>query len=211
MATQAILYNALPTLEEADGRFVNREQIFAAVRDLLSEYGFVFGLCLIHAHCTLEDGEIMIGRESESQPEMASTLVQYYPERWLSSGEPYEFTTRPTTPPPVALFDAFKQLTSDIEVLGLYHIDNEGLEKPSKMIEHTEGRKNILRPFADGDLANTATQTQTAWDLGSLDPVTMACASIVVCDSRTTRGAATHKSMFELCALALHALTKPSI
>ncbi len=39
--------------------------------------------------------------------------TQYYPDRWLASGEPYEYTARPTTASLAALLDTFRQLTSD--------------------------------------------------------------------------------------------------
>lgn len=190
------LVQLLPTLGEAEKRFTEREKMFTAVKALLAEYGNVFGLCLVHAHCTLENDEIMLGRGSVSQPEKSSELETYYPERWLSSGEPYEFTTRPTVAPPGALVEAFGRLTSHVGVLGLYHIDRTN-DKPSKMIEHTEGRKNILMPYTDADRVHAATQAETAWDLSSLDPVTMACAKMVLCDTRTTRNSGRHKGRFE--------------
>ncbi|EGC47661.1 hypothetical protein HCEG_06876 [Histoplasma capsulatum var. duboisii H88] len=87
MVTVATLYNTLPTLEDAEKRFVEREKLFAAVGQLLAEYGNVFGLCLVHAHCILTDDEIMLARGNVSQPEKATSLVEYYPERWLCSGE----------------------------------------------------------------------------------------------------------------------------
>jgi len=183
MATMAVLYNTLPTLADAEECFTHREQIFAACRSLLAKYENIFGLCLVHAHCKLSDGEIMLGRGNISQPEKVSELAEYYPERWLSSGTPYEFTTRPTTAPPAALIEAFNQLTAQLGVVGLYHID-KGENKPGKMIEHTEGRKNFLMPYTDADRAHLATQTETAWDLGSCDPVTMACNKII-CMRRT--------------------------
>ncbi|MCJ1329842.1 hypothetical protein MMC10_006523 [Thelotrema lepadinum] len=209
----AELYNTLPTLADAEERFTHREQIFVACRSLLAKYENNFGICLVHAHCNLSDGEIMLARGNVSQPEKISKLAEYYPERWLSSGTPYEFTTRLTTAPPVALVEAFNQLTVQLGVLdlvgelpgmlprmlpgllpssSLYHID-KGENKPGKMIEHTEGRMNFLMPYTDGDRAHLATQTETAWDLGNYDPVTMTSNTIVVCDSRTTRKGATHK------------------
>lgn len=138
----------------------------------------------------------MLGRGNVSQPEKVSDLTEYYPERWLSSGLPYEFTTRPTADPPAALINALNQLTSHIGVLGLYHIDKG--DKPAKMLEHTEGRKNILTPYTEADEAHETTQILTAWDLGWRDPVTMACNSIVICDSRTTRAGAVHKGNFAI-------------
>ncbi|KAF4943499.1 hypothetical protein FGADI_13375 [Fusarium gaditjirri] len=189
--TTATIYNQLPTLGEADERFTGRDEIFAKATTLLAEYGFTFGLCLIHAHCTLADNEIMLGKGNISQPEKVTDLTEYYPERWLPSGEPYEFTTRPTTSPPAALVEKLRLLTSQIGVLGLYHIDKD--ESNDKMLERTEGRRNILTPYTEEDKAHEATQILTAWNLGSYDPVTMACNKVVVCDSRTTRNGAVHK------------------
>ncbi|KIH92543.1 hypothetical protein SPBR_03265 [Sporothrix brasiliensis 5110] len=191
MTTIAEIYNRLPTLGEADDRFTDREQIFAKVANLLAEYDFAFGLCLVHAHCTITDDEIMLGRGNISQPEKVSGVTKYFPERWLSTGQPYEFTTRPTTEPPTALFNALAQLTGRAGVLGLYHIDKS--ETADKMLEHTEGRKNILMPYTGADKAHAATQILTAWDLGSCNPVTMACNKVIICDSRTTRNGAVHK------------------
>ncbi len=136
----------------------------------------------------------MLGRGNISQPEKSSGLATFYPERWLSSGQPYEFTTRPTSTPPASLIEAFDRLTSHVGVLGLYHIDKE--DKSSKMIEHTEGRRNILMPYTDADRAHEDTQTLTAWDLSCWDPVTMTCNEVIVCDSRTTRSGATHKGIY---------------
>ncbi|KAI9725705.1 MAG: hypothetical protein M1834_009751 [Cirrosporium novae-zelandiae] len=188
MATVSILYNTLPCLGDAEKQFVDRENVFAAVGNLLAQYGNAFGLCLIHAHCTLAEDELMLAKEDISQPEKASSLKDYYPERWLPTGEVYEFTTRPTTAPPAELSNEFKRLTSHIGVLGLYHIDDKS---ESKKIEYTEGRKNILRPFLEANRTQTINHIETAWNLGKGDPVTMAC--VIVCDSRTTRGGAVHK------------------
>lgn len=116
MATPATLYNRLPTLGEAEERFTERGPVFTAIGSPLAEYGNVWGACLVHAHCKLAEGEIMLGKESISQPESALELVEYYAERWLSSGEPYEFTTRRTTAPPVALITAFNNITSNVGV-----------------------------------------------------------------------------------------------
>ncbi|KAG5756989.1 hypothetical protein H9Q72_005616 [Fusarium xylarioides] len=194
MATStATIYNQLPTLDEADKRFAERDEIFAQATRLLAEYGFTFGLCLIHAHCTLADNEIMLAKGNVSQPEKVTDLTEYYPERWLPSGEPYEFTTRRTTNPPVALVKALHQLTNHIGVLGLYHIDKD--DNNDKVLERTEGRRNILSPYTEADEAHEATQVLTAWNLGSRDPVTMACNKVVICDSRTTRAGAVHKGM----------------
>lgn len=99
-------------------------------------------------------------------------------------------------PPPVALIKPFHTITSNVGVLGLYHIDIEA-NKPGKMIEHTEGRKNILTPYTDADWAHVNTQAEIGWNLSSFDPVTMACNKVIVCDTRATRAAGTHKGMFQ--------------
>ena len=187
MAAIAKMYNALPTLEDADKLFVDREGIFAAAATLLAQYGNAFGICLIHAHCTVTEDEIMLAQGNISRPKKVSSLDKFYPERWLPSGEAYEFTTRPTTSPPPALVDEFNQLTSHIGVLGLYHVDNEG---EGKMIEHTEGRTNILMPYVDTIEASSGDIIETAWNLGKGDPVTMAC--VIVCDARVTRNSKKH-------------------
>lgn len=138
----------------------------------------------------------MLSRGNISQPETFALPGNYYPERWLSSGVPYEFTTRPTVPPPAALFDEFHRLTADIGVLGLYHI---GDEVHGKMIEYTEGRKNILVALSDTEKPQAANHTETAWNLGKGDPVTMAC--MIVCDSRNTRDGSIHKGMYRQSSL----------
>ncbi|EJD39385.1 hypothetical protein AURDEDRAFT_139316 [Auricularia subglabra TFB-10046 SS5] len=169
------VYNQLPTLETAEETFTSREKTMDAVRVLLGTYGHEFGLCLVHAHCLLVEGEIMLSRGNVSEPEPVSGLAEFFPERWLASGEPYEFTTRPTTSPPAALLAAFKDIVGDCGVLGLYHVDQE---RDGKWIEHTEGRKNILELCTDAHAGPGSTHTVTAWDFGSFDPVTLACNKI---------------------------------
>lgn len=184
MAEVAQLYNTLPTLGEANEKFVEREATFKLLAALLAEYRNVFGLCLVHAHCKLTEGEIMLAKRNVSQPEKLANAEIYYPERWLSDGKPYEFTVRRTKAPPHALIDKFQHVTKDVglhEVLGLYHIDG-GKHSPV-IIEWTEGRKNLTRELTEED--KSAEPVQTAWDFARGDPVTMACT--IYCDTRTTR------------------------
>ncbi|KAH0536514.1 hypothetical protein FGG08_006610, partial [Glutinoglossum americanum] len=143
MATVSVLYNTLPSLGDAEKRFLDREKVFAIVRNLLAMYENAFGLCLVHAHCTLAEDEIMLARDNISQPENVSSLKEYYPERWLPSGEAYEFTTRPTISPPADLIKAFNDLTSHIGVLGLYYINGQD---EGKMVEH-RGTQKYLEPI----------------------------------------------------------------
>ncbi|EJP65462.1 uncharacterized protein BBA_05793 [Beauveria bassiana ARSEF 2860] len=190
MAEVASLYNTLPTLGEADEQFVNREATLCALATLLAQYEYAFGLCLVHTHCKLAEGEIMLARGNVSEPELMEHAPTFYPERWLSTGEPYEFTLRRTGKPPTKLVDEFQRIVKDAklqDILGLYHIDGGG-EMPA-IIEWTEGRKNLTREIAADD--KTGEPIQTAWDFARGDPVTMSCA--IYCDQRTTRGASTHK------------------
>lgn len=123
MAEVAQLYNTLPTLGDADERFVNRDDTFNSVALVLAEYGHVFGLCLTHIHGKLVEGEIMLEKGNISQPEKLENCGAYHPNRWLSSGKPYEFTVNQTQTPPKALFDQFYHLTKKAnleEILGLY-------------------------------------------------------------------------------------------
>ncbi|KAF1963922.1 hypothetical protein BU23DRAFT_635940 [Bimuria novae-zelandiae CBS 107.79] len=59
-------YNSLPTLLEANDRFKDREQLFSNLARLLSKYGNVFGVCLVHTHCELLKGEIMLEKDDVS-------------------------------------------------------------------------------------------------------------------------------------------------
>ncbi|EMD38034.1 hypothetical protein CERSUDRAFT_122837 [Gelatoporia subvermispora B] len=97
MSTLTQLYNALPIVEDADARFQDREALFEKLAPLLAQYGNQFGICLVHAHCSIDEGEKMIAKEYVSEP-LRDTPC--YPERWLASGEAYEFNINPTQSPP---------------------------------------------------------------------------------------------------------------
>lgn len=157
MAEVASLYNSLPTLGEADEQFVNREVMLRALAALLAQYKYAFGLCLVHAHCKLAEGEFMLAKGNISQPKLIEHAPTYYPERWLSTGEPYEFTVRVTEKPPTELIDEFQRIVEDAklaDILGLYHIDG-GKGAPA-IIEWTEGRKNLTREITDDDKTGRA-------------------------------------------------------
>ena len=48
-------------LQEVDEGFMNQEKLFAALKSLFAD--FAFDLCLVYAHCKLEDKEIMLSRK----------------------------------------------------------------------------------------------------------------------------------------------------
>ncbi|KAI0398652.1 hypothetical protein F4802DRAFT_611455 [Xylaria palmicola] len=188
------LYNTLPSLEEANEKFVNREQIFDTLSNLLSQYKNSFGICLIHSHCTLDEGEIMLETDGTSQPVLASEAPAYYPGRWLPSGVPFEFTTEPTQAPPPDLINAFSALTQGVGVLGLYCTDSFRESEPR--LEWTESRRNMTRRLTEED--EKASTIETQWNLGRGDPVTMAC--MLYCTSETTRSGAVHTAQWEKLA-----------
>ncbi|ESK93099.1 hypothetical protein Moror_8822 [Moniliophthora roreri MCA 2997] len=179
----AALYNTLPTLADADEKFLQREAIFSQLAPLFAQYNNLFGLCLVHAHCELKDDEIMISTGDVSEPTQG---VTGHPERWLASGVPYEFSSTPTAIPPPDLVAAFHAVVGTYaDILGLFYAGN--LTPGQIMLEHTEGRKNITE-IVD----NAGGNIQTAWMPGTKNPLMMAC--VIVCDSLTTRSGGYHKN-----------------
>lgn len=158
MATAA-LYNALPSLEEADAKFVNREHIFAKLAPVLAKYDRKFGVCLIHRHCDLEEGEMMVATGNISQPERNVTC---YPDRWLPTGEAFEFSRNQAPSPPQELFEEFRGIVQGLGVLGLFNVQDEELSGGTG-VERTEGRRNIteIDPHGGSD-----DNIPTGWILG---------------------------------------------
>lgn len=142
MTTVAALYNSLPLVKEAHEKFVNRDQIFSKLVPLLASYENRFGVSLVHRHCTLEEGEMMVANGNISQPERN---VSCYPDRWLATGEPYEFTRKQTCSPPQGLLEEFQKIVGVTEVLGLFYVQYEDhSESGGVSVERTEGRMNIV-------------------------------------------------------------------
>jgi hypothetical protein len=145
------LYNALPSLMDADKAFVNSKQVLSALVPLFAPYSGKYGVCLLHRHCTLEDGEIMVATGNVSQPEkLGEQHEQCYPERWLATGEPYEFTYTRTDPPPPSLFVSFEKAIRDMPgvsptTLGIFAVQvDDHLDEGGIYVERTEGRKSIV-------------------------------------------------------------------
>lgn len=189
MNSVAKFYNILPTLEEANEKFVNRQEIFNILFELLAQHNNAFDICLVHAHCTLNEGEIMLETDGISQPVLASEAPAHYPERWLPSGIPYEFTTEPTQAPPPDLITAFCALTQSTGVLGLCYNSSRYL---NPRLEWTEGRRNMTRMLAKEDEKPMTIESQ--WNLGRGNPVTVAC--YLYCTSKTTRSGGMHTGAF---------------
>jgi hypothetical protein len=136
-------YNELRLLGTASSEFTERDAIFEKAAALLAKYDYKWGVCLVHRHCSLADGEVMLTNSNVTEPVYVTDTGLAHPERWLSTGQPYEFTTRATEHPPAALFDEFRAIAGDAaDLLGLYYVD---LGKANTwQVERTEGRKNIV-------------------------------------------------------------------
>ncbi|KAF8164801.1 hypothetical protein B0H34DRAFT_793266 [Crassisporium funariophilum] len=84
-------YNLLPSLGEAVAGFVDRD-ILTKLMPLFAAYQN-FAVCLVHRHCTLEEGEHMVSTGAITQPEREG---QMFPSSWLATGEPFEFNREQT-------------------------------------------------------------------------------------------------------------------
>ncbi|KAK4494765.1 hypothetical protein PRZ48_014121 [Zasmidium cellare] len=155
-------YSTLPDVIEADERFCDRTRLFQDIGRLLAEHGNEFGLCLVHRHCTLEEGEIMLSENGVSQPVQASLAADCYAERWLPSGQPFEFSSQSTETPSAALFSQFRALVGDDSSLGLYYAPQSSeSEEMKRLLEWTEGRKNLTRQMTSDDI--DLDTVETAW------------------------------------------------
>lgn len=153
MAGVATLYNTLLPIMEAHERFVNRDEILSKLQPIFLKYKDRYGICLVHRHCELQEGEMMVGEGFVSKPERD---VECYPERWLATGEPYEFNRQPPITPPESLFKEFREVVGDLGVLGICYIYDD-MQIPGQGIERTVGRTNIMEILEsfDGDTITT--------------------------------------------------------
>ncbi|KAG6888388.1 hypothetical protein C0995_008709 [Termitomyces sp. Mi166 len=139
----AILYNSLPSIQEANKMFrtEDRPNIFAAVAEVLKRFEPVYALSLIHAHCTIVPGEVMVARGNVCQPEFIDPS-DCYPVCWLSDG----------LAPPQELLEEFRERVGHYaSVLGLAYKGPhmKDLETTSHLdLEHTLDRANITTPLA---------------------------------------------------------------
>ena len=141
MANHVQLYNNLPSLQEAQARFHNRQEIFEKLSPLLTRFSNKYGVCLVHRHCILDEGEKMVATGNVTQPQRD---IEVHPLRWLATGEPFEFTTDVTEPPPRELLESFQQIVGNQNILGLFYV-HERDRTGGVLAERTEGRKNIVQ------------------------------------------------------------------
>ena len=157
-------YNHLRLLGIANSAFTDREAIFEKASALLAKYDHKWGVGLVHRHCRLADGEIMLANGNVTEPVDCNQIGLAYPERWLLTGQSYEFTTRETEQPPAALFDEFRAIAGDAaELLGLYHVDLS--EADTWLVERTDGRKNIVEKVTSQPVPSS-TVIEAGWVFG---------------------------------------------
>ncbi|KAF7343049.1 hypothetical protein MVEN_01735200 [Mycena venus] len=186
------LYNMLPTIEGAASLCTPAalSAMTPELSALLATFGCEWGMCLVHAHCTLAEGELMLARGNVSQPEMMQNLLEpYFPERWLADGRAFEYNAEKTAAPPAELVTQFHAIVTKAGlagILGLYFAGNTPpVAEDRILLEHTEGRANIIESI-DVRTADTG-NIQTAWrpnlKAGPGMPVTLAC--VTTCPSNS--------------------------
>ncbi|PPQ81610.1 hypothetical protein CVT26_002977 [Gymnopilus dilepis] len=156
----ASLYNSLPTINVANVVFANRDKVLRDLAELFKDHS-QFGVCLVHRHCKLEAGERMVAEGNVSQPERVKDS-ECYPERWLATGEAYEFSREQTVSPSPELLDKFQHIVGNINVLGIFYIRDKGVDGVA--LERTEGRRNIVEIVPRNTPRRSLT---TAWLFGS--------------------------------------------
>ncbi|CAE6395653.1 unnamed protein product [Rhizoctonia solani] len=164
------LYNSLPSVEDVSNAFKDRDEMFAKLAPLLAAYQLQFGVCLVHAHCALEEGEAMVANGTISRPVRGGPQ---YPERWLADGTPYEFNQEPTKEPPAELIRDFELIVGKDRTLGLFYQNSP--PEGQVWLEHTKGRDNIVKLVNKDELPS---HLETGWVPGADAPLTMACTTV---------------------------------
>jgi len=180
------LYNQLPYLGDA---FTRLRSLPGGPQNLLKYLAPVFkdhpyfGICLVHRHCTLEDGERMLSVGRVSQPEIVEE-GKYFPERWLANGDPYEFSSHPTVENDYPLSDLLEAFSSRLtaysnsfkiedlsNLLGVYFTSDPDTGEATLprediiWVEKTEGRQNIIEPVPREQAISTANSIQAGWNI----------------------------------------------
>lgn len=147
MASPAEIYNSLPSVEEADNKFTDRERIFSMLVPILRGYEDKFGVGLVHGHAKLREGEKMVTSGLITRPR---SDVEGYPERWLATGQPYVFNVQETECPSDDLSSRLKEVFSiagdidGIDILGVAYLGNLPLPSDEVYMETTHGRVDTL-------------------------------------------------------------------
>lgn len=141
-------YNQLLSIGEA--HCVLRDQLDSAgkaLRDLLTDpditqlfavgdYAYRFGICILHRHFTLREGERMVVRDSKdeenvsiTEPQLQEGSENVYADRWFPDGTEFEHRVvtsgQPIDPPPPAFLDGFQRICArfNVDILGVCRAD----------------------------------------------------------------------------------------
>jgi len=173
------LYNNLPSLHEAQERLTSipggPDNVLKALAPIL-KFHPQFGICLVHAHCTLADGEKMVSSGRISEPAIVEA-DSCHPERWMANGVPYEFSSTPTVEggsPPSNLiqnfYDRLRSISESLEsgtgpdgtkydlgnLFGIYYVhdpDVDSSDKSSSASSADSDSESIHRsPYARDDV-----------------------------------------------------------
>jgi hypothetical protein len=186
-------YNGLPSIEDADSAFFDRNNIFTKLAPLFAreEYRGVYDVCLIHHHFDLKPGERMVSHGSISlpipSPSQDDALI--VPERWTAYGEAFEFrkvelNEELTPPPPASLLEEFRQCIGEqASILGIC-LAEDCLPKGHVYWETTSdhvARSHVLEIRERVDLANCGSLFETCWRPES-DGTRVVMTCCAVCD-----------------------------
>ncbi|KAF8587757.1 hypothetical protein K439DRAFT_1630373 [Ramaria rubella] len=160
MSDIVAVYNALPHIEEAHVKFTNRDEVFAKLTPFIAKHNYVYGVCLVHGHTKLEAGEVMVSTSDSVTEPISSPSKSYHPERWLATGQPYEFTYEPTVEPPPEVFEEFSKIVGPGSPLGLFFVD---VNAPTTRTETTDGRKSVTRPGLPDEGVDNLKWVEAAW------------------------------------------------
>ncbi|KAF9519020.1 hypothetical protein BS47DRAFT_1337572 [Hydnum rufescens UP504] len=164
------MYNAQPSLDEAEARFVDPYP-------LLLLFARQYGVYLLHAHCNLAEEEKMVASGNINQPELAP------------NGSPFEYRREPVPTPPIELVTAFADIVGMNGPLGLFYAGD--LKDGEVILERTEGRVNITTSVS-AENQPLEGFVETGWLPDGTDNfVKMAC--VISCDALTTRSGNYHK------------------
>lgn len=138
------VYNELPSIQTAYKKFSgNKDATIASLIPLISKYNNKYGVALVHKHVVLEPGEVILSNANDvAEPVIAPAV--HHPERWLASGEAYEFSSKNVgDAPPPEFFSEFRKIVGDDTPLGVFVVDKGASGEKTEIID---GRKSILKP-----------------------------------------------------------------
>jgi len=166
------LYNNLPSLHEARERLISLpggpENVLKALAPIF-KLNPEFGICLVHAHCTLDNGEKMVSSGRVSEPAIVDSEAgeSCYPERWLANGDPYEFSSTPTVEGGAPPFDLVQRFYHRLESISENLKSDNGSDSTKVDLSGLLGIYYVHDPDADSSDESSVT-SGTDSDSGSV-------------------------------------------